>query len=126
MNTLSKLPLCDPIVYYTHRYLLGHANLEIEFNSKRGTDQRKKFEDTIEYKRSIYTRRFMQCSALFGAKMAFLLGYISPIFHNLFHPFQVSYYGCLFLCLLTGHIIGMTLGMLAASYGRERISAEDC
>ncbi len=120
---LSKLPSCDPLVYWAHRFSVGHSSLERAFNVSRrpnnDSEIKVKFEDTTEYKRSIFIRNVMQASALLGAAVVFFLGYVSSIFHSLFHSLNVSFYGCLFLCLLTGHIIGMALGLGLACCSKE-------
>lgn len=108
---LKNIPSSDPIVYCVHRFLLGHKKMEQDFNA---TKKDIKFEDSIEYKNSIYTRNMMQYCALFGAAGSFSLGYFSPILHTIFHSFNLSYYSCLSACLLTGHIIGMAIGLAVA------------
>lgn len=129
LKTSFKLP-CDPIVYVVHNCLTGHSKLEEAFNDKKAAktanlEDKTKFEDTVGYKRSLFVRNVMQGSALIGAASAFLLGYVSNIFHGLFHPFNPSFYTCLFLCLLTGHIIGMTAGIYLACCTREYFIPEE-
>lgn len=76
-------------------------------------------DEQLEGKRLLFKRNVTEACALTMAFGTFLLGLYCNPFHALL---DISYYTCLFLCVLTGHLIGTVIGLGTANYTNHLIT----